>query len=345
MARAQQVMFSGRSSVSVLETVLDPPRAGAAVVRTRLSAISTGTEMKLYRGRLAEGTPTDINLAGLAGAVRYPMPYGYSTVGIVESVGRTEDLAWLGRRVFAFHPHADRFCLPIDELLLLPDDVSDDDAAFLPNMETAVSLIHDASPLVGECAVVVGLGVVGLLVTAILTRCGLATVIGYDTIPLRRLAAAAAGATAVYAPHERLWPEASERPVANAGADVAIEVSGQPTGLALALELTGFAGRIVVGSWYDAAEPASFFLGERFHRFKQTVISSQVSTVPPRLSGRWTKRRRLDTALAWLNIIRPARWITHRFSFEQAGDAYALLDAGAEATIQVVLTYPSTEPG
>ena len=81
-------------------------------------------------------------------------------------------------------------------------------------------------------------------------------------------------------------------------------------------------------------------LGGRFHRSRITLISSQVSTLAPRLRGRWSKRRRLLLALDYLRALPVDRLITHRFPFEEAGEAFRLLDKNPAEALQVVLTYP-----
>jgi threonine dehydrogenase-like Zn-dependent dehydrogenase len=69
------------------------------------------------------------------------------------------------------------------------------------------------------------------------------------------------------------------------------------------------------------------------------LISSQVSRLAPGLSGRWTKSRRMGFAVELLARLRPSRLITHRFPFEQAAEAYELLDKRPEETGQVLLEY------
>jgi threonine dehydrogenase-like Zn-dependent dehydrogenase len=69
------------------------------------------------------------------------------------------------------------------------------------------------------------------------------------------------------------------------------------------------------------------------------LISSQVSTISPELSGRWDKSRRFDVAWSALERIKPERWITHRFSLSEANRAYQLLDEHPEETIQVVFDH------
>ena len=104
------------------------------------------------------------------------------------------------------------------------------------------------------------------------------------------------------------------------------------------LALTGFSGRIVIGSWYGEKR-AEIDLGGAFHRSRIKLISSQVSTIAPELSGRWDKARRFDAAWKALERIKPEKWITHRFPIEEAAKAYELLDERPQETIQVVFKY------
>jgi threonine dehydrogenase-like Zn-dependent dehydrogenase len=69
------------------------------------------------------------------------------------------------------------------------------------------------------------------------------------------------------------------------------------------------------------------------------LISSQVSTIAPELSGRWDKSRRFEVAWKALERIKPEKWITHRFPIGAAVEAYRLLDENPQETIQVMLHY------
>jgi len=73
------------------------------------------------------------------------------------------------------------------------------------------------------------------------------------------------------------------------------------------------------------------------------LIASQVSTIAPGLSGRWDKARRFRVTWEALERVQPQKWVTHRFSLENAKEAYRLLDKSPEETIQVVFDYE--EPG
>jgi threonine dehydrogenase-like Zn-dependent dehydrogenase len=105
-----------------------------------------------------------------------------------------------------------------------------------------------------------------------------------------------------------------------------------------AIAATGYHGRVVVGSWYGA-QRADLDLGGHFHRARIRVISSQVSTLSPDLSGRWSKARRFDLAWEMIGEVKPAKLITQRFPFQEAQAAYQLLDQNPGEAIQVIFSY------
>jgi threonine dehydrogenase-like Zn-dependent dehydrogenase len=124
------------------------------------------------------------------------------------------------------------------------------------------------------------------------------------------------------------------------GADLTFELSGNPSALNEAITLTRFNGRIIIGSWYGEKE-MDVKLGGSFHRSRIKLISSQVSTISPDLSGRWDRSRRFEVAWRALERIQPEKWITHRFTIDEASEAYHLLDESPQETIQVIFDYRS----
>jgi threonine dehydrogenase-like Zn-dependent dehydrogenase len=318
--------------VSVREEPLEPPGAGEVHVQSIVSAISPGTEMLFYRGDLEEGTEVDVALQGYRGRLCYPLPYGYASVGRIACGGPRTDPALVGRLAFAFVPHASTFRVPVERLLLVPDGIEPEDAAFLATAETSVNLVLDSSPLLGEQASVFGLGVIGLLTIGLLARFPLSRLSGWDLHPRRRAAAALFGAKAAD-------PAAS--PPARGSEDLAVEVSSSAEGFRLALASCRFTGRLVVGSWYGTGSRRKSMEGfdTLFHRNRVRIISSQVSTIDPALSGRWSRERRLNAAWDALRILRPARLITQRVPFKQAQEAYRLIAGSPGDTIQVILVH------
>ncbi len=331
----RSLYFLAPRRLEVRQETLRPPQAGQVVVQTLVSAISPGTEMLVYRGQFPQHLKVD--LPDTDKEFAYPIAYGYACVGQVIEAGPAVSPDWLGRLVFAFQPHVSHFVAAAERLLLVPEGYSPETACFLANAETAVNLVQDAAPLLGEQALVLGQGIVGLLTTALLQAFPLTTLIAADRYPLRRKASQALGITAC------LDPEAADflpqvKTLLPHGSDLTLELSGVPQALNLALTLTGFDGRIIIGSWYGK-KSAPLDLGGSFHRSRIKLISSQVSTIASSLSGRWNKARRFGVAWQALQRIRPERWITHRFPLEQAAEAYRLLDESPDQAIQIVFDY------
>jgi 2-desacetyl-2-hydroxyethyl bacteriochlorophyllide A dehydrogenase len=333
----QTVYFTGPCRMEVREEKLVGPTAGQMLVKTKLSAISPGTEMLIYRGQFPRGLPVDETIPSLRGEFDYPLAYGYAAVGQVVELGEGVPEHWLGRQVFSFQPHSSHFYASAPELIPLPEGLSLEAAAFLPNTETAVNLVQDGAPILGENVMVFGQGIIGLLTAALLRQFPLDRLVTVECYPCRREASLALGVTDCLDPgmeafHERILALLPQ------GADLTFDLSGAPASLNEAIAATRFSGRVVIGSWYGD-KPVPLDLGGAFHRSRIRLLSSQVSTFSPELSGRWTKSRRFEAAWQALKRIQPEKWITHRFPCEKAAEAYALLDRSPAEAIQVLLEY------
>lgn len=343
MIIGQSLYFTAPGQVTVQSEKLAPPGVREVLVQTILSAISPGTESVVFQGLAPENMEIDSTIGSLRGSFRYPFKYGYACVGRVTALGAGVSSEWLGSRVFAFNPHESHFIAPIDSLIILPESLSDDDAAFLANMETAVNFIHDGAPLMGESVVVLGLGVVGMLTLAQLVRFPLSHLFALDRYPLRWKIAAEMGDVLVLNAEDLavttdLQSALAERGFAKRGADLVYEISGSPDALNLAINAAGYHGRVVIGSWYGRKKSV-LDLGGAFHRNRIQLISSQVSSLAPEISGRWTKQRRMELALDALKKVHPGKWITHRYSLQEADQAYQQLVLNPQETFQIVLTY------
>ena len=329
MKKRQALYFDAPYELSVREETLPALEDGQALVRTTLSAISEGTEMLFYRGQFPREMAVDASITSLEEQSGYPLKYGYAAVGVVEKVGEGVDEALLEKRVFSFQPHQSSFVAPVSELFSIPDKIPDEDAVFLPNMETAVNLVMDAQPILGERAILFGQGIIGLLTTALLREFPLEKLIVVDPVAIRREAALVLGVDAAFAPEE----------IALHDFDFAIELSGVPDALNTAIEKVGFGGRVIVGSWYGQ-KPVSLDLGGRFHRERIRIISSQVSTIASQFSARWDKSRRFNLVWEMLGRVKPAKWISSRTPLGEAEQAYVTLDSRPQDVLQIVFEHP-----
>jgi 2-desacetyl-2-hydroxyethyl bacteriochlorophyllide A dehydrogenase len=328
--QARAVHFVAPRRVELREVELPEVSEGHILVATEWSGISSGTELLAYRGEVDPDLPLDETLGALAGTFTYPFRYGYSAVGrVVQPAAPFEE----GQRVFAFHPHQDRFVADARQVVAV-DDLDPRAATLYPTVETALQVCLDASPRLGETVVVVGLGAVGILVAALLARSG-AVVLGSDPEPARQAAARAFGVRAID-PDD--VPEAVAAETGRRGADLVVEASGNPQALAGSLGLLAHEGTAVICSWYGT-KPVSLPLGAAFHRRRLALRSTQVSTLPAVLTARWDRRRRAELAWRLARELPLAVLATHAFAFERAAEAFACADRKEDGLIHAALRY------
>jgi 2-desacetyl-2-hydroxyethyl bacteriochlorophyllide A dehydrogenase len=335
---ASAVWFRAPLDVGIGEVTLPALAAGDVLVRSITSGISTGTELLAYRGELDPSLATDERLAGLEGTFTYPFRYGYSAVGLVEDTAA--DLPE-GTLVFGFHPHQDRFVVSAGDVIVLPPGTDPRLGVLLPLVETALQVTLDAGEVRHEPVAVLGLGPVGLL-TALLLRQGGADVLAVDPLPWRkevaeRLGLVTASADAGSGGDLRSWID--ER-TGGEGVPLLVEVSGNPSALAGALGLLAHEGTALVASWYGT-KPVVLPLGGAFHRRRLVVRSTQVSTIPASMSGRWSVPRRRRVAVELLAALgaQLRELATHEFDFGDAAAAYAALDAREPGLLHAALRY------
>lgn len=327
------VWFPRAGAVELRTEEATPLAPGNVRVRAIVSAVSHGTELLVYRGLV----PTDLalDLPSLRGSYAFPIKFGYASVGRVVEVGQDVGDVRRGELVFAHHPHQDEYVIASGATVVLPSGLDPERGAFFANTETAVNISLDAHPHLGDVVAVFGQGVVGLLVTQLLRRCG-ARVIAVDPLPLRRSLALRCGAEAATDPADAA--RVVDVITRGRGADAAVEVSGNAAALQQAIDTCATQGTVVVASWYGT-KPVRLELGERFHRARLRLVSSQVGAVDPALAPRWDRARRTEVTRELLAELMLRPLVTHRVPFARAAEAYALVADRPDETVQVLLTY------
>jgi NADPH:quinone reductase-like Zn-dependent oxidoreductase len=320
-ARSFWIAAPGRGELR--RDILPKLAAGHVRVRTLVSAISRGTESLVFHGRVPESQYQAMRCPFQDGTFPAPVKYGYAAVGIVEA--GLDSL--IGRRVFCLHPHQDRFDVPADAVLSIPDAIPDARAALAANMETAINALWDAAPLVGDRIAVVGAGVVGCLAASLAARLPGTRVELIDVIPARAPLAAALGCR--FAP-----PDA-----AAIDADLVIHASGSAAGLVTSLRLAGFEATVLELSWYGDASVA-VPLGEAFHNRRLTLRASQVGEVAPARRARRSRRQRLALALELLANPFYDRLLTGENGFDELPAVLARLAAAPGDALCQIVRYP-----
>jgi 2-desacetyl-2-hydroxyethyl bacteriochlorophyllide A dehydrogenase len=338
--KARALWFTAPRTATLRVETVEPPGPGEVRVKTIASAVSAGTEMLVYRGEVSRDLRLD--LPTLAGSYGFPIKYGYAAAGRVLDTGPGVENLSQGDPVFVHHPHQDILLVPAQMPVRLPDDLDPVLGVFSANLETALNIVHDAPVRLGETALVFGQGVVGILVALLLKLASAGPVLVVDPLKERRRVALASGADGAFEPKsskERVTEITGGR-----GVDVAVETSGSGAALQSAIDAVATEGTVVVASWYGT-KPVTLALGGHFHRERVRLRSSQVGRMNPELAPRWDRARRMDTVLGLLGRLKLRELISHRIPFEEAPEAYMLLDERPGEALQVIFTYEGLRGG
>jgi threonine dehydrogenase-like Zn-dependent dehydrogenase len=260
-----------------------PPGDGEVLVRTLWTGVSRGTEATVFTGRVPAGERERMRAPFQEGEFPGPVKYGYLNVGVVEE--GPDELS--GRTVFTLFPHQSAFVVPASAVVPVPDGVPARRAVLAGAVETAVNVLWDAAPLLGDRMAVIGAGMIGCCVARLAGRLPGAEVTLIDHEPSRAAVAEQLGVAFAA-------PDAAPR-----DADLVIHTSGSEAGLRLALETVVTEGVVVEASWYGDRE-VGLPLGADFHSRRLTIRSSQVGAVAPARRDRRTTTERLTLALRLL---------------------------------------------
>lgn len=321
---------------------------GSVLCKTVLSAISHGTEMNMWQGSSARfniGWDNELRMYSARMPPKtYPIRPGYETVAVVEDTAQDVTRVQVGDLVWLDRPHRDWHVVPETEAqsYKLPPRMRPEQGVFVALTRVALTAVHDSGTRLGESAVVVGLGAVGLLTAQIARLAGCHPVVGIDPRPSRRRVAAEYGFKVFDAqPQDEVMRiRRSLTAGGGPGADVVFEASGTYDGLALAARLAAVAGTIVAISTYTG-QAAALDLGEEFHRNRLTFMASMSHNGCPSRSGpSWSFSRLMQTGIRLLadNTVDGSSMITHRLPLGAAPEAYNLIGADPEV-IKIAFTY------
>ncbi|MEU8299997.1 zinc-binding alcohol dehydrogenase [Micromonospora sp. NPDC048909] len=301
---------------------LPAPGPDEVLVRTCYSGVSRGTETLVFAGRVPADQYAVMRAPFQEGDFPAPVKYGYLNVGTVEQ-GRAD---LLGRTVFCLYPHQTGYVVPAEAVVPVPDGVPPARAVLAGTVETAVNALWDAAPLLGDRVSVVGAGMVGCCVAALLARFPGVRVELVDTDPSR---AGIAGALGV---------DFASPADAATGRDLVVHASASAAGLQRSLELLRPEGTVVELSWYGD-RPVELSLGGVFHSGRLSIRGSQVGAVAPARRGSRSFTDRLALALDLLDDPAFDALITGASRFAELPDVLDRLTSGELPALCHLITY------
>jgi threonine dehydrogenase-like Zn-dependent dehydrogenase len=319
-ARAFWVREPGAGEVR--PAAVPAPGHGEVLVRTRYTGVSRGTETLVFTGRVPASQYATMRAPFQEGDFPGPVKYGYLNVGVVEQGAP----GLLGRTVFCLYPHQTAYTVPAAAVVPVPDGVPPARAVLAGTVETAVNALWDAAPLIGDRVTVVGAGMVGCCVAALLARFPGAGVQLVDVDPGRAAVAAALG-VGFALPAD-----------AAGGRDLVVHASATAAGLQRSLDLLAAEGTVIELSWYGDRE-VNLSLGGAFHSGRLTIRGSQVGTVSPARRASRTFADRLALALDLLRDPAFDALISGTSRFDQLPDVLAGLSAGTLPALCHLIAY------
>lgn len=289
--KVKQIVFTKPCVAELLEKEVEAPKAGEVQVRLAVSTISSGTERANLVG--------DPNIAVVeSGSVIFPRTAGYSSSGVVEAIGEGVTEFKVGDRVamsWTFHQQV----INMDKNLVykLPDSVSFNDGALLHISIFPLAAIRKCRLEIGESAIVMGMGVLGLVAIPLLKAAGAVPVIAVDPVPEKREKALAVGADYALDPFAADFADTVKK-ITGGGAKVGIEVTGIGAGLDGILDCMARFGRVaLLGCTRNKEFNIDYY--RKVHGPGITLVGAHTIARPQYEShdGWWTQRDDIATTL------------------------------------------------
>ncbi|MBQ8345479.1 MAG: zinc-binding alcohol dehydrogenase, partial [Clostridia bacterium] len=235
----QSIVFTAPCVAELLNEEFPQPKAGEVVVELACSTISAGTERANLVG--------DPNVAGRkAPDVSFPRRVGYSSSGVVYRVGEGVTSVKEGDRVFCVWGKHSRYCTVKEQnVYKLDDSISFEEGALIHIATFPLAAIRKCRLELGESAIVMGLGILGLMCVELLRAAGATPIIAVDPIESKRAQALELGADYALDPFDPSFVK-QVKTLTGKGADVAIEVTGKGQGLDMVLDCMKNFGRVAL---------------------------------------------------------------------------------------------------
>jgi len=331
--KATAIVFTGPQQVELVQEEVGDPGAGEVTFETTASLISTGTELICYRGERDSGTHWE-------GYITYPLRPGYCAVGTVTRVGEGVEGLHEGDRVCSIIPHRQAANVSLDRVWSrpLPEAVSDEEAAWAVLGVITQTGVRHVEHVMGDTAVVIGLGPLGQLVSQYLRAMGLQQVLVVDAVQTRVDVALQHGATGGFCGSAGDAREFVLQHNDGRLADVVYDVTGHYAVLPMALPLARDFGKVILVG--DSPHPSRQYLTDDILNRQVKLLGSRSSFLPPQYEY-WTPVRQAQLFLAYVQRgqMQVDDLITHRFDPRNAVEVYRSLHEQRETTLGVIFDW------
>ncbi len=235
------LIFTEKDKVEMYEEELPALGEDQVLIALAFSSISNGTERANITGEVNVSV-VDYNTEAV-----FPRFGGYSASGTVVAVGENVKSVSVGDRVAAAWTMHAKYCILKETQVrkIKNDAVSMQSAALCHIGAFSMAAIRKCRPEMGESAIVMGLGPLGLIAVQLLRAAGVCPVLAADPIPDKRKRALSLGADVALDPYDADFAKRAKA-VTNGGVNIAIEVTGVGRALDSVLDCMAPMGRVAL---------------------------------------------------------------------------------------------------
>ena len=293
------IVFTEAYKAEVLQIECRSPGYDEVMVELEYSAISAGTERENFVG----GRVSIYYSEGVTAT--FPRCVGYSSAGIVKEVGEGVTELKVGDRVAIFgSKHQKHITINKSNVIKLSAEVSTAEAAMSYISIFPLAAIRKTKLEIGESALVMGLGILGIFAVEELRAAGAYPIIAVDPIKERRDFALKMGADYAFDPTDASFSERVNQ-ITDGGVNVCIEVTGLGIGLIQALDCMKKMGRVaLLGCTRSSKFEIDYY--SKVHGRGISIIGAHTLARPQNesSSGFWTEKDDIKTIL---NLIKSNR--------------------------------------
>ncbi len=236
----KRIVFTQPCVAQLQDYPVFDPGPGEVQVRLTVSSVSSGTE----RANLIGSKTVAWDQEEQKEAV-FPRFSGYSSAGVIQKVGDGVTRFKAGDAVALWwSSHSQVLNISANNACLI-DSVAFEDAALFHIATFPLAAIRKCRLEIGESAIVMGMGMLGIFALQLLKTAGAAPIIAVDPDPQKREKALQCGADLALDPYADGFSETVKR-ITNGGANVGIEVTGVGAGLNGILDCMAKFGRVAL---------------------------------------------------------------------------------------------------
>jgi 2-desacetyl-2-hydroxyethyl bacteriochlorophyllide A dehydrogenase len=328
------IVFAEQGKVITQREDVPQLKPNEVLIKTEKTLISTGTEGIILNGLYEPGTHWH-------DWIRFPFRPGYSLAGRIVAMGSDVTGLAEGQRVAARAGHRQYAITTAQRVCAIPDGVTDEEATWHGLASIVQVGVRRAQHTMGETIIIIGVGILGQLVTQYVRLMGAQRVIVIDPASMRTELALAHGATHALTQTVETAHEAAMAQTGGVGADIVYDATGNANVLHHALPLVRRFGRLLLLG--DTGTPSKQTLTRDVVTRGVQIIGAHDGYPPPAANDytHWSHANQVALVFTYLQRkdMRVSDLVTHRYAPTDAPEAFRMLRDERPSALGVIFDW------